>query len=283
MVVRRLVLVPAALLLVSATVFAQATPPAAPAGVEQDLRARVGEFFQYFVDGKFRQAISLVADDTQDEYFSSPKAEMRAFKIDAINYSSDFTKAEVVLTVKQIWHLKAEGFLQDTAVETPMATTWKIENGKWVFYKGPPPENGWVTPMGPSQGFRKPDGAVAIPKKLDDATINAEAERLLHQTTVDRNQVTIVTDKPSSEKVVFHNGAEGYVSITVGVPNVLPPGFSAKLDKQEVGAGQDAILEIRYDPVADKPAPVGFLSIAVDVAPFNQRYPIQINFSAPPK
>jgi len=283
MVVRTaLILVPAALLLVPAALLAQA--PAAPPEVDQALRARVTEFFQDFVDGKFRLAINLVAEDTQDEYFSSPKAEIKTFKIDGVDFSKDFTDANVHLTVKQVWKLKAEGFMQDQVVDAPMSTTWKIENGKWVFYHHIDP-NGWVTPMGPSAGFRKPDGTAAIPQKLDDATVRSEAERLLtqNQTSVDKDQVTLSSDKASSAKVVFHNGTPGSVNISVvGLPNNLP-GFSAKLDKQVVNSGQDAILEIGYAPAADRQSAPASFAIAVDVEPFGRPYYVQIDFGTPAK
>jgi hypothetical protein len=269
--------VPAALLLVPAAVFGQIPSPAPAPEVDQALRSRVTEFFQDFVDGKFRLAINLVADDTQDEYFSSPKAEIKSFQIDGIDYSGDFTKANVQMTVKQVWKLKAEGFMMDQVVDSPMATTWKIENGKWVFYHQIQPD-GWVTPMGPSAGFHKPDGTAPIPAKLDDATIAAEAERLLQQTSVDKNQVSLFTDQPSSTKVVFHNGAQGSVNLSVvGSPKIA--GLTVKLDKQSVDAGQDAVLEISYDPVAGQQTPPPrSLTIALEVAPFNQDYPVEINF-----
>jgi hypothetical protein len=274
-------LVAAALVLVPTAVFAQTPSPAAPPEVEQALQARVTEFFQDFVDGKFRQAINLVAEDTQDEYFSSPKAEIKTFKIEGIDFSGDFTKANVRLTVKQVLKLKAEGFMQDTTLDSPMATDWKIENGKWVFYHQIQP-NGWVTPMGPSASFRKPDGTTTIPEKLDDATLNAEAARLLHQTSVDKDRVDLAPDKPTSARVIFHNGAPGAVNISVvGLPNVLP-GFTAKLDKQSVNSGQDAILEVSYAPPAGQDAPRSF-TIAVDVAPFGQQFPVEVNFGTAPR
>src|SRR5580692_11095665 len=124
-----LLFVPTVLFVLPSTAFAQVPAPAAPPEVEQALRARVTEFFQDFVDVKFRQAINLVAEDTQDAYFSSPKAEYKEFRIDGIDYSDNFSKATVRLTMKQVWKLKAEGFLQDTIVDAPMSTAWKVENG----------------------------------------------------------------------------------------------------------------------------------------------------------
>lgn len=210
-----LLFLPTLLFVVPSTVCAQAPEAAAPVEVDQALRARVTEFFQYFVDGKFRQAINLVAEDTQDAYFSSPKAEYKGFRIERIDFSDNFAKANVQLMMKQVWKLKAEGFLQDTVVDAPMSTAWKVENGKWVFYQPPPPPDGWVTPMGPSQGFKKPDGSTQIPKKLDEATITQEANRVLHLTGVDKDNVTLRADVPSSAKVVFHNGAQGSVSVAL--------------------------------------------------------------------
>ena len=272
-----LFVVPAALLLIPAAVVAQIQSPAAPPEVEQALRARVSEFFQDFIDGKFRQAINLVAEDTQDQYFASPKAEIKAFKIDTIDFSSDFTKANVKLTVKQVWKLKAEGFLQDELVDAPMAVTWKIEDGKWVWYQAPLPPDGWVTPMGPSAGFHKPDGTAPIPKKLDEATLAAEAARILQQvSSIDKNQVTLSSDKPSSAKVVFHNGAPGSVSVSVVM--AAHAGFTARFDKQDVNSGQDAVLEINYTPVDGQQAPPAGFDIAVEVAPFDQHYPIRVEF-----
>jgi hypothetical protein len=275
-----LFLLPAALLLVPAAVVAQTPSPAAPAEVEQALRTRVTEFFQDFVDGKFRQAINLVAEDTQDEYFSGPKAEIKAFQIDQISYSDDFAKATVTLKVKQVWRMKAEGFMQEMVVDSSMPTTWRIENGKWVFYHHIEPGS-WITPMGPSD-IHKPDGATVMPKSLDSATLNSEAQRILHSTNIDKDTVTLAPDKLSSSKVVFHNGVQGSVSVSVvGVPPF--PGFSAKFEKQDVNAGQDAVLEISYNPPADAPSLPNSFTIAVEVAPFNQHFPIQVTIGAPPK
>jgi hypothetical protein len=283
MVVRTtLFLVPVALLLVPAAAFAQTPASAAPPEVEQALRARVTEFFQDFVDSKFRQAINLVAEDTQDEYFAASKAEIKEFKIDGVTFSSDFTKADVALTVKQVWKMKAEGFVQDTVVDSPWSTSWKIENGKWVYTHQIQP-NGWVTPMGPSDGFHKPDGTTAIPKKLDDATLAKEAQRILHQSGIDKNEVTLSPDKLSSATVTFHNAAPGSVSVSVeGLPRGLP-GLTAKFDKKDLNSGQDAVLEISYDPMASEQPPPTSVTIALEVAPFGQYVPILVMFGTPAK
>jgi len=58
-----------ALVLLPCLAWAQApadvTTPGAPADVDKALRARVSQFFQYHVDGDFRKAYDIVAEDTR--------------------------------------------------------------------------------------------------------------------------------------------------------------------------------------------------------------------------
>ena len=54
----------------------------------------------------------------------------------------------------QAWKLKAEGFIQDQQVDAPMATTWKIEDGKWMFYNRRQ-TSGNLTPMGLSADIKQ--------------------------------------------------------------------------------------------------------------------------------
>ena len=280
---RLLLSLSAVLVLIPGSVFAQAASPAAPPEVDQALRGRVTEFFQDFIDGKFRQAINLVAEDTQDYYFASPKLEMRSFKIEGINYSDDFTKAVVHMTVTRIWRMRAEGFAQDADVPGPMDTNWKIENGKSVFYDLPK-TSGWLTPMGPSADVSPAATAAANgKKKIDDGTMAAEAQRILQQsgivTGVTPDQVTLPLDKPSSAKLVFRNGVPGNVSLSLlGLPKNLP-GFSATISKQTVASGDSAEVEIRFDPSAGVPKDPS-VTIHVIVAPFDMEFPVKVNFLA---
>ena len=83
----------AAILLLPLAAFAQTPPP----DVDQALRARVTEFFQAHVDGAFRKAFEIVAEDTKDYYFATEKVRFKSFKIVDIKYSDNFTKAVVNL------------------------------------------------------------------------------------------------------------------------------------------------------------------------------------------
>src|SRR5579864_740686 len=52
--------------------------PSPPPGIEDALRARVTEFFQYHVDGNFRKAYDMVAEDTKDFYFKALKIQFKS-------------------------------------------------------------------------------------------------------------------------------------------------------------------------------------------------------------
>ncbi len=280
----RLALIAAASFLISSSVFGQADGSAPPPEVDRALRANVTGFFQDFVDSKFRQALNFVAEDTQDYYFAAPKQEIKKFKINSINYSSDFTKATVKVDVTTIQHWRAEGFAQDTNVDQTWDTNWSVENGKWVYHDKPV-TSGWVTPMGPSSDLA-PAGAAAKTetRKINDGTMAAEAQRILSETGnatgVKPDQVTLAVDKPSSATVVFHNNVPGSVSLSLlNVPSDLP-GFKAKLEQINVNSGQDAKIEFSFDPSQGAPKTLS-LDIAVIVDPFQMAFPIRVRFAEP--
>src|SRR6266404_6170559 len=131
----------AALLLVPLAAFAQIPAPQ----VEEALRARVTEFFNYHVEGNFRKAYDLVADDTKDQYFGAQKIQYKSFKIDSVKFSDDFTKADVALTGERSWRMRSQ--LPETLVTVPMNTSWKLEGGKWMYHEEP---RQLLMPMGPS-------------------------------------------------------------------------------------------------------------------------------------
>jgi hypothetical protein len=265
----------AAMLLFPLVLFGQ-TPPAE---VDQALRARANEFFQDFVDGQYRKALSLVAEDTQEEYFASPKAELKAFKIDNILYNDDFSKATVNLTVKRV--LKFQG--QTMVPEVPMITTWKVLDGKWMWYNEPRP-NTWVTAMGPSDVTlvaRAADGGViGLPEKIDQNIVDAAGAKIIQQSGLDKSIVTLSTGSPNSDTVVFHNAAQGSVHLELGnMPKI--PGLSVKLDKADVNLGESVAVHIRFDPDPDQdkdwsPQP---LQLALIVAPFNQQLLVNVNWT----
>ena len=263
------------MLLMPLVAFGQTPPPE----VDQALRARTTEFFQDFVDGQYRKAFALVAEESQDGFFSSSKAEIKSFHIDSIQYNDNFTDATVNLTVTRTWRFQQ----QVAQTEVPMKTAWKTENGKWVWYNKVQP-NTFVTPMGPTDATAiapKPDaaGLPGMPDKITQEMINALGQKILQQSGLDKSQVTLSASRSSSDTVIFRNGAAGSVRLELASFQSIP-GFSAKLDKTDLNLGESAALHIQYDPDPNRdkntiPAPT---SLDLTVVPFNQRFHVQVNF-----
>lgn len=277
-----------ALLLLPLAALAQTPDPQPPPEVDGALRARVTEFFQDLVDSKFVEAFDFVAADTKNYYFNSAKTPLKEFKIQDVKYESGFEKAAVKLDVKRLWtfSLSAQQDAQ-APVDVPMTTVWKLENGKWVWTNEAPKDK-WVTPMGSSdvQLLKKnADGSIGgLPAKLNQDTIMAAAQKILQQSgqsSLDKREITLAADKASSEKVVFHNGAQGAVHLELHAPEL--PGLSAKLDKADVNFGEDATLLVSYVPPSDDAAVPNAASVSLVLIPFDQRLEVKVNFAAPKK
>src|SRR6185436_13165273 len=226
----------------------QQQTPAAEA--DQVLRARVTEFLQYHVEGNFRKAYDIVADDTKEDYFNSGKVQIKGFTIDDVKLSDNNTKATVVATISKIVNVLGNEF----PMQVNSRTTWKIESGKWVWYKDadardPGAPMGLAAPAAPVPGAvpRSADNDPgALPKELDDKAIAAAARSILQQAGIDRETITLASDKPSEEKVVFHNGMPGSIRVELNAPEV--PGLTVKLEQAIVRSGGNVPVTLRYQP-----------------------------------
>jgi len=251
----------------------------APPEVEQALRARVTEFLQYHVEGNFRKAYDMVAEDTKDHYFNTGKVQLQGFKIDDIKFTDNFTRASVTATMSKTVTVVG----QQIPISTPSTITWKIENGKWVWYDEPKPPS---TPLGlafptppataPAKGAGNADPA--LPKDFNDQTIAAAARSILQQISVDKKEITLAADKTSEDRVVIHNGMAGSVQVELTAPEI--PGFSAKLEQSIVRGAGDVPVVFRYDPGDQKALP-GPINVQLIVQPVNQSFVIRVNFAAP--
>jgi hypothetical protein len=273
----------AAVILLPLIAFGQ--QPAAAAEADQALRARVTQFLQYHVEGNFRKAYDMVADDTKDDYFNGGKVQLKGFTIDKLEFNDNFTRATVSTTLSRTMSIIGQEF----PAMVPSVTTWKIENGKWVWTNEVKAVGG-ATPMDPPAAHRPAAATSAsndpvsdLPKVLDDRTLADAAQNILQQVGVDKRQVTLATSGVSEDRIVFHNGLTGSVQLELGAPDI--PGFSAKVEQAFVGAGADVPVVFRYeqrDPAKRRGEP---FTVELVVQPLNQVFTIQVNFAAasPPK
>jgi hypothetical protein len=271
------------LILVAAATFAQTPPatpgqapppasPQAPPEVDAALRARVSQFYQLEVAGKFNQALQLVAEDTKDLFVGSSKPIYRSYEIQDIRYSDDFTTARLVVLVNRL--VPVEGFLGHP-LPTRVPSRWKLENGQWCFYVDPkkdfpaspfgtfaPPPGRSLPAGGPSRTSHSPP---PLPASLPDP-------RLL---IVDKPSVQLKSSGPSSEQVAISNPSPWPEKLTLSDPKVA--GLTVKLDPLTVDPRQKAILSISSSGGVQIPhAPI---TIFVKVPQTNQTIPIKVSFA----
>ena len=271
-------------LIFAAAGFAQ-TPPQktydAPPEIVSKLRTRVNDFFQLHTEGSinYRKAFSMVAEDTQDYYFAVQKAKYESFRILTIKFTNpEFTKATVDLEgMQRIQRVEFPG----TTVPIPMTTLWKVEEGEWKWYRDPSEDQ--LTPMGHSDLSTIHPGDKISKEQLeqlrDPKMIEQMGKKLLGQSTIDKGEVSMPLDKPSSVDIKFHNAQPGQVKLE-WEQRFQIEGFKVTADNADVPPRGDATLKLSYDPPADR-LTTGQLStqlIMLFVQPLNETFPIVVRF-----
>ena len=252
----------------------------APKEVDQALRDRVNEFFQYHVDGQLLKAFDIVADDTRDEYFAAAKMKILDFKIDSIKYSEDLQNALVTLTVKRVWGFQG----RETDVTIPMVTTWKLEDGLWKWYHDQGRDS--ITPMGVSNRENMPvlitqneDGSINLPKDFGPDVLAAAVSEIMQKTEVDKTEITLSPNEASEDSFVLHNSNPGSLGVEIGsYPD--KPGLTIQADRPMVNANEDIVITVRYEPPADLKdgdAPKSF-AFNVGTVPLNQTFRLNVRF-----
>ena len=260
---------------------------AAPAEVVKALRERVTQFFGYHIGPVNRKAIDLVAEDSKDYYFGSGKVQFVSVSIVGIDFAKDFQRASVRLETTQTWQVQQ----YTTVATTPVVTSFKIEDGKWVWFLDNQALMLATTPMGasafaPSEKIEaapakllNPDGSLNLPKDFAaPERVAAQGMAILKQGGLDKDGVTLTLGKAGQDQVVFHNGYGGQVSLILyETPKV--PGLTITLNKSDLQANEDGVVSFVYVPPADA-APAALLgrqyTLRLSLVPFNIEFPIKL-------
>lgn len=249
----------------SSDLFEKAPPP-----IDEALRARVHDFYQAHVEGKFREAFKLVAEDSQDIFFAAAKQQYKACETVRINYSEQFTKALVVESCRADWVFHG----QSAPMTLPISSNWKLVDGQWYWYYVKPTVV--PSPFSPS-GFvkvpdtddAKPGSAPLIPQDPRQA-----ARGILAMVKVDKMNVNLLADQPSKEEIHVRNEMPGSVSISIDPVKV--PGFKITAAKTEIEAKGETTVAFEYDGSSSKsPSPV---TARIHVNPTGQVFSVQVTF-----
>jgi len=262
--------------------FGQGTPASAekpPAEVDRALRARVGEFYQAFVEGKFRKAYLLVSEDSQDAFMESAKDQYNGCETVKVDFSDSFTKATVLERCNGVMHW--HGTNLPTVV--PLTTHWKLQNGEWDWYYIRPSEV--MTPWGVAR-IQPGDEPSALSKPVipDGKAMTAT---IYSGVTVDKEMITLHSWETSKDQIRVHNGMQGSVDLQIDVPNQA--GFKVRADKTSLNQNEDSIISFEYKLddaeilCGDCAKKVhGTAVVQIHVVPTGKIFPIQVAFELPP-
>jgi hypothetical protein len=239
-----------------------------PPEVDQALRARVAQFYQDHVEGKYRAADQLVAEDSKDAFFGMPKPHIKSFEIIRIDYSENFTKAEVALMCPADWFLRG----QKIAVKIPLHDIWKLDNGQWFWHVTPAP-NELHTPFGVVR--KSGNGAESpLPEAVKDPASAARA--ILSQVNLDKSTVTLKINRQDSAEVLVKNGMPGAIRIQAE-SSALTPGFSSVVEKEQLGAGETGKIVLRTEGLKDAAA-IPDATVRIRVEPTGQILAVTVQF-----
>jgi hypothetical protein len=240
----------------------------APPDVEEALRARVQKFYGFYMEGKFRAADALVAEDSKDAFYVGGKRKCRSIEIDTLRFSEDYSKADVMVSCDTDVMVEPVGLIR---AQVPMRTRWKTLGGDWFWYVEPASEQGTPTPF----GFFKPGSPNGPPAAMGMPAVGMNVEALTKLVKVDRQQVSFDANTGGVARVVVTNTMPGSVSLVLDPKEIA--GFELTLDKKDLAQGQSAVLSIGYVPSKDrKPSPV---LVKIVVSPIQQEIPIRIGFT----
>jgi hypothetical protein len=240
----------------------------APPDVEEALRARIQKFYGFYMEGKFRAADALVAEDSKDAFYVAGKRKCRSIEIETLKFSDNFSKADVSVSCDTDVMVEPVGLIR---TPVPMLTHWKTMDGDWFWYVDPASEPGLQTPF----GFFKAGSPNGPPAAMGVPSAGMSVEALTKLVRVDRQQVSLDANTKGVARVVVTNTMPGAVSLVLEPTEIS--GFELALDKNSLTQGQSAVLSIGYVPSKDrKPSPT---LVKIVVSPINQEIPIRIGFT----
>jgi hypothetical protein len=250
----------------------------APAAVDQALRARVSQFYQAFIDGKFRQAYLLVSEDSQDAFMESSKDQYKGCETVKIDFNDNFTKATVLESCMGMMHWHGTNL----PTKVPLTSHWKLQNGDWDWYYILPTEV--MTPWG--KAIIRPEDQTPPTERPVIPDGKAMTSTLFTGVKLDKENVELHAWETSKDVVHVHNDMPGKLELQLDVP--YQPGFKVHADKTLLNQGEVATITFEYklDDAAilcgDCAKKVhGEMTVQLHLIPGRIR-PIQVTFQLPP-
>lgn len=241
-----------------------------PAGVDEALRERIRQFYELEQQGRFRQAESLVCEDSKDRYYDMEKRRWTSVELIQITYEENFTRARASLALGT----EMVTFTGAIPVKAPLTSLWRLEQGAWCRYFPDPQKEGYRTPF----GVMKPSpssGSGTAPNPMEAMSqMPKSADEVMATVKVSRTSVSLPA-AGGAEEVEISNGMPGSLNLRLVPP--LIDGFEAALSSEVVPGRGKAVLKLSYRPKEGKtPPPQAVLKVIAE--PLGAERVIQIRF-----
>jgi len=236
----------------------------APPEVEEALRTRVSQFYSLYQQAQFRKAEALVAEESRDLYYTMPKAPIRGFEVENIDWEDGFESAIVLVKCLSVTPRTAS-----EGIWIPILGKWKLANKDWFLL------------IKPREG--SPFGKMNFADPRDFKPQTSPSARPTPEML--RNTSFVV----EPQRVVFPKGEAGPVRRTIQVTNTLPgvlvmnlgdpkiPGMTVTAPDLKIGPQRSVTIEIAYDPAAGKLTGVT-RELRIEMQPTNREVAIQLVF-----
>jgi len=238
-----------------------------PQDVDDALRARIKQFYDFHVAAKYRQAEQLIAEESKDDFYVLSKPELKSYRIGNIEYSDNFTKAKVVIVGAMPVLLPMSG---GKIMDMPFASFWKMEKGLWCWYYNK--EALRHTPFGEAkpQNIKPGEGPTSLPSPPVVSVAGLQSAL-----QIDRTRVNLVPGK--SETIRVTSSLPGLASLSVDCPYkpIAKTGITATFDKPELKGKGTSVLTLTVAP----DSPTGAVPLQILVAPTNQVLDFTVNIT----
>ena len=258
---------PAVTCVLIASASAQTTPSAfskAPKNVEDALKARVNQFYQYHVDNKYRLAEALVATEAKDGFYAANKPLLESFKLGEIVYSDHYTKAKVTVVGKMMMNFM--GMAAPQMMDVPFPSYWKLQGGKWVWFIYSDPNR--MTPFGRANG---PTSSGSAPNPADAFRSAPNVAAIQSGVKTDKGVLALAKSPGSKDTLTLTNTLQGPVSLSIDSDS---PGLVVKLEPRDLKAGEKSVVTVEAEAAKAYPNRV----VRVLVKPSNQAIDINVKF-----
>lgn len=213
-----------------------------PAKQEALLKQQVGKFWQAFVDGKFRAADALVAEEAKEDFFVWPKKQIRSFRYDQAFFTTGGKEAKVVVVVGTDLAMMGVGNMK---IEKPVHTWWKQINGNWYWFL--PKNEMRETPFG-KEPTNLGSGQTALEAMGQSGAPTLDSLR--NMVRIDKTDVKFVLGEGKEETLVVTNSMPGTVLMNFDAPRMAPE-LDIRLESSKIARESQGRVYVKYDPAKD--------------------------------